>query len=53
MLLGDLLLFHLDGIVFYRSKNNVILSSGIDGFIDPKYFEKVIDKEGHNLLLSE
>ena len=26
-----------DGIKFYRSNNNVILSPGIDGVIDPKY----------------
>ena len=30
-----------DGIVFYRSANNVILSSGIDGTIDSKYFKFV------------
>lgn len=27
-----------DGIKFYRSKNGVILSEGINGVIDPKYF---------------
>jgi len=30
-----------DGIKFYKSSNNVILSSGIDGVIKPQYFEKI------------
>ena len=30
-----------DGIKFFISKNKVILSRGINGTIDPKYFEKV------------
>ncbi|KAJ3387379.1 hypothetical protein HDU84_000879 [Entophlyctis sp. JEL0112] len=30
-----------DGIKFYRSSNNVILSSGIDGFIPEKYFLRI------------
>eukprot|EP00121_Abeoforma_whisleri_P005762 Awhi_evm1s5222 len=30
-----------DGIKFYRSSNNVILSAGIDGVIPPQYFKKV------------
>lgn len=30
-----------DGIVFKRSANGVILSEGINGTIDPKYFAKV------------
>jgi hypothetical protein len=34
----------LDGIKFYRSENNVILSPGdSEGFIKPKYFVKVVD----------
>uniref|UniRef100_A0A7S4MKR7 2'-phosphotransferase n=1 Tax=Vannella robusta TaxID=1487602 RepID=A0A7S4MKR7_9EUKA len=32
-----------DGIVFLRSANNVILTSGIDGMLPAKYFSKVID----------
>jgi 2'-phosphotransferase len=39
-----------DGMVFYRSKNDVVLSDGIEGIIEPKYFEKVIDKQGTSLL---
>lgn len=39
-----------DGMRFYRSKNGVILSDGINGIIEPKYFEKVIDKQGNRLL---
>lgn len=38
-----------DGIEFYRSTNDVILSSGLDGVIAPIYFEKVMDKEGDRL----
>jgi 2'-phosphotransferase len=33
-----------DGIKFYVSKNNVILSSGLEGVIEPIYFLKVKDK---------
>ncbi|KAI8358422.1 phosphotransferase KptA/Tpt1 [Blakeslea trispora] len=35
-----------DGILFYKSNNDVILSDGKQGLISPEYFEKVIDKEG-------
>ena len=31
-----------DGIVFYESSNNVILTEGIDGTLDPKYFNTII-----------
>lgn len=31
-----------DGITFYRSSNNVILSSGVDGVISPIYFKEII-----------
>ncbi len=30
-----------DGIEFYISENKVVLSQGIDGFIDKKYFKKI------------
>ncbi|KAI9487531.1 MAG: phosphotransferase KptA/Tpt1 [Benjaminiella poitrasii] len=40
-----------DGIKFYKSKNNVILSDGIKGIIAPKYFRKVMDKEGNQIDL--
>jgi hypothetical protein len=36
--------------MFYRSKNDVILSSGIDGFIAPEYFKIVVDNEGKELF---
>ena len=39
-----------DGIVFYRSSNNVILTEGIDGILEPKYFLRVINtKTGEEL----
>jgi len=31
-----------DGIIFYRSKNEVILTQGADGWLPPKYFSKVV-----------
>ena len=30
------------GIKFYLSKNGVILSPGLDGIIESKFFEKII-----------
>ncbi|KAJ3258430.1 hypothetical protein HK104_006989, partial [Borealophlyctis nickersoniae] len=38
-----------DGIKFYRSANNVILSSGMDGVLEPKYFRKVVGPKGQRL----
>ena len=32
-----------DGIVFYKSANNVILSEGINGIIAPKYFKVILN----------
>lgn len=40
-----------DGIKFYLSDNNVILSSGINGIMLPKYFLKVLDKKTMNNIL--
>ena len=39
-----------DGIEFYVSKNNVVLSSGIDKTIPPKYFKSVEDVHGKTLI---
>ena len=39
-----------DGIPFYISSNNVILTEGIDGTLPPKYFKKVVGKNGSVLL---
>ena len=36
----------LDGIIFYKSSNGVILTSGIEGIIPSKYFLKITDREG-------
>jgi 2'-phosphotransferase len=30
-----------DGITFYKSDNDVILTTGVDGILDAKYFEKI------------
>ncbi len=38
-----------DGVKFYISSNNVILTEGIDGVLSPKYFKKVIRKNGELL----
>jgi len=39
-----------DDIKFYISKNNVVLTSGIDGILEAKYFKKVVDNEGKDYL---
>jgi 2'-phosphotransferase len=39
-----------DGINFYISSNNVILTEGIDGILPPKYFKKVVSKKGEDML---
>lgn len=33
-----------DGIIFYRSANGVILTSGVNGILEPKYFKDIIYK---------
>jgi 2'-phosphotransferase len=35
-----------DGIKFYISSNNVILTEGVDGALSPKYFKKVMHRNG-------
>ncbi|KAI8582943.1 hypothetical protein K450DRAFT_225582 [Umbelopsis ramanniana AG] len=42
-----------DGIVFQLSANQVILSEGINGVLDPTYFLKVVDREGKPLLIHQ
>ncbi|CAG8770087.1 4130_t:CDS:2, partial [Acaulospora morrowiae] len=39
-----------DGIEFYRSANGVILTSGVGGFLNPKYFLKVVDMNENDLI---
>lgn len=39
------------GIEFYISKNNVVLSSGINGVIAPEFFKAVFDRKGQDLLI--
>lgn len=39
-----------DGVNFYISSNNVILTEGIDGVLPPKYFKKVTSKKGEDIL---
>jgi len=39
-----------DGIPFYISSNNVILTEGVDGLLAAKYFKKVFKKDGTSLL---
>ncbi|KAK9480245.1 phosphotransferase KptA/Tpt1 [Lipomyces japonicus] len=39
-----------DGIKFFKSANGVILSEGINGILEPKYFAKVEDSAGNSLL---
>ena len=38
-----------DGIKFFISSNNVILTEGVEGTLHPKYFKKVIGKDGNVL----
>lgn len=40
-----------EGVVFYRSANNVILTEGINGLLSNKYFLKVIDRVTNKQLL--
>ncbi|CAI9717986.1 tRNA 2' [Octopus vulgaris] len=43
-----------DGLTFFLSENNVILTEGDkDGFVRPKYFQKVIDRKSRRCLLAQ
>lgn len=42
-----------DGIPFYISSNNVILTEGIDGVLPPKYFKAVTSRKGEDMLQRE
>lgn len=39
-----------DGIEFYLSSNNVILTEGVNGLLATKYFKKVFKKDGTPVL---
>ena len=39
-----------NGIIFYRSRNNVILTRGLNGWVPPKFFEKVLYFEKTELI---
>jgi 2'-phosphotransferase len=41
-----------DGMKFYMSENNVILTEGLNGFISPKYFSRVEDRKTGKVLFS-
>ncbi|GAA5999767.1 hypothetical protein JCM5350_007868 [Sporobolomyces pararoseus] len=40
-----------DGIPIFTSSNQVVLTSGLDGVVPPKYFSKVVKKSGESLVL--
>ena len=44
---------YYNGIPLYISKNNVILSPGIDGVVDRKYFKKVVDVDKKKVLFAQ
>jgi 2'-phosphotransferase len=39
-------LTRVDGVPLFTSTNNVVLTPGIEGVVGPKYFLKVVDKNG-------
>ncbi|XP_014784165.1 tRNA 2'-phosphotransferase 1 [Octopus bimaculoides] len=43
-----------DGLTFFLSENNVILTEGDkDGFVRPKYFQKVIERKSRRCLFTQ
>jgi len=38
-----------DGMIFYISKNKVVLTAGFDKIVAPKYFKRVTDVDGNDL----
>merc|ERR1719221_1618110 len=42
-----------DGVVFYRSKKEVILTQGFDGWLPPKYFSKVVSIDYTTCVVEE
>lgn len=38
-----------DGMIFYISKNKVVLTAGFDKIVAPKYFKRVTDVNGNDL----
>lgn len=40
-----------DGIKFYISSNNVILTEGIEGLLPTKYFKRVTEKKTGKILM--
>lgn len=45
----DIRLF-ADGVPVFTSTNNVVLTAGVDGVVPPKYFSKVVKKDGEVLI---
>lgn len=39
-----------DGVSFFISSNNVILTEGVNGVLDSKYFKSVTKKDGGELV---
>lgn len=39
------------GIQFFRSRNGVVLSAGVEGRIPPEYFQRVVDRVSGVTLL--
>ncbi|POY71759.1 hypothetical protein BMF94_5120 [Rhodotorula taiwanensis] len=39
-----------DGVPVFTSTNNVVLTAGVDGVVPPKYFSKVVKKDGEVLI---